>query len=270
VQVTYERVDLGPNVTLFRGDCLEVMADMQAGCVDAVITDPPYLVKAANVPIRGRGVTARIEDSFSIGLEWGYSLEWMDTVAALKPEQWIVFGNFYMLGGLCHRIGQFAEVGSVFVWRKNNAPRMTRNVPRFDCEFIVWAKGEGATNQRARNFDSQVLDVPMPQAGCFATERFLVHHSGKAAHPTQKPIAIVKPFVENLTAFSMTVFDPFMGSGTTGVAAVQTGRRFVGVEIDKGYFDIAVRRITDALAQPHLIPPAMLQPTQAHLLEAAL
>jgi DNA modification methylase len=259
------------DVKLVLGDCLEVMRGMEAGSVDAVITDPPYLVKAENVPIRGRGVTARIEDSFSIGLEWGYSLDWVDAVGRLNPKHWIVFCNSYMLGGLCHRIEQYADMGAVFVWRKNNAPRMTRNVPRFDCEFIIWAKGEGATNMRARDFGSQVIDVPMPQAGCFATERLLMPHSGKAAHPTQKPLAIVAPFVQNLTRPGDTVLDCFAGTGTTGVVAVQTGRRFVGIEINEHYFAIAQARIAAAQMQPHLIPPAAEpMPVQGGLLDAGL
>jgi len=70
-------------------------------------------------------------------------------------------------------------------------------------------------------------------------------------HPTQKPIAVMEWAIKQLDAQG-TILDPFMGSGTTGVAAVKLGRQFVGVEIDPGYFDIACRRISDALARPDL------------------
>ncbi len=97
-----------------------------------------------------------------------------------------------------------------------------------------------------------VIEVPMPQAGCFATERILCPGSKKAAHPTQKPIAIVRPFIERLTEAGQMVLDPFAGTATTGVACVQTGRSFIGMEIDPHYFAIAQKRIAEAQMQASL------------------
>ena len=71
-------------------------------------------------------------------------------------------------------------------------------------------------------------------------------------HPTTKPLDLMRRLIVKLTAPSATVFDPFMGSGTTGVACVQTGRNFIGCEIDAGYFEIAQRRIALAQQQPML------------------
>lgn len=71
-------------------------------------------------------------------------------------------------------------------------------------------------------------------------------------HPSQKPIALLKELIEKYTHEGDTILDPFMGSGTTGVACVQTGRNFIGIEIDEGYFKIAERRIKDAEMQPRL------------------
>jgi hypothetical protein len=142
---------------------------------------------------------------------------------------------------------------------------MTRNVPRFDCEFIVWAKDRHARNVRAREFNSQVLDVPMPQAGCFATERIVID-GGRALHPTQKPLAVVRPFVQRLTEPGWTVLDPFMGTGTTGEAARMEGRNFIGIELDPHYYAIAERRIANA--QPPLFvadAPVVPEPEQASM-----
>ena len=71
-------------------------------------------------------------------------------------------------------------------------------------------------------------------------------------HPTQKPIVLMKWIIETYTRPGQVILDPFMGSGTTGVACVQTGRDFIGIEIDPGYFAIAERRIKDAQAQGKL------------------
>jgi hypothetical protein len=227
---------------LINHDCLDVLPTL--GKVDAVVTDPPYLTGDARVPIRGRGVSQRIIDTDSVGLPWGYSPEWIMAVPG-KPAHWFVFAHFKMLAELCTLL----PPSSVFVWRKSNAPRMTRPVPRLDCEFIVWARFGGCA--RMGEFDSMVLDIPMPQAGCFAAERILEHGSGKAAHPCQKPLAIVEPFVDRCDA--ETILDPFMGSGTTGVACVRTGRKFIGIELEPKYFDIACKRIEDEYARTALI-----------------
>jgi hypothetical protein len=237
-----------PAITLHHGDCLEVLRTLADASVDAVVTDPPYLTSDARVPIRGHGVGNRIEATESVGLPWGYSLDWIDVVARFNPTHWVIFAHFKMLGGLYSALERYAEISAVFVWRKSNAPRMTRPVPRFDCEFIVWARRRGASCGRMGEFQSLVIDVPMLQAGCFAVERILESGSGKAAHPCQKPLAIVEPFVERLPIAS--VLDPFMGTGTTGVACVETGRHFIGIEIDPDYLAIARRRI--AHAQPAL------------------
>lgn len=69
-------------------------------------------------------------------------------------------------------------------------------------------------------------------------------------HPTQKPLAVMKWCIEHLPADAQTILDPFMGSGTTGVAAVKLGRRFIGIERERKYFDIACRRIEEAYKQP--------------------
>lgn len=237
-------------VDLRLGDCLEVMSAFPDGCADLILTDPPYLTKCANIPQRGRGVTQRNEESFSVGMPWGYNLNWVDKAARLKPKHWIVFANYKMLGSLSEAIEKYAEVSAIFTWRKSNAPRMARPMPRLDCEFIIWARSEGAPCGSMREFQSLVLDVPMPQAGCFASERILIPGTKKAAHPCQKPLAVVQPFLQRLPID--TVLDPFMGSGTTGVACIQTGRNFIGIEKDPDYFCIAQKRLADAQTQTAL------------------
>jgi DNA modification methylase len=235
---------------LLQGDCIEILPTLAAGSVDAVVADPPYLTSDSGVTIGGIGGVAKTYvDSVALGMPWGYSLDWISLVARLNPQHWIVYCNQFMLGGLISELEKYAKLGAVFTWRKSNAPNMTRNVPRFDCEFIVWAKARNARNVRAREFNSQVIDVPMPQAGCFAAERIVVN-GGQALHPTQKPLAVVRPFVQRLTEWGWTILDPFMGTGTTGVACCMEGRNFIGIELDAKYYHIAELRIANA--QPPL------------------
>ena len=223
-------------ITIYHGDCREILPML--GPVDLVLTDPPYLTDACQVPIRGKGVWVRQVDSRSVGMPWGYSLDWIDLVST---SHWVVFCNYRMLGGVCSALDAKGKMSAVFTWRKLNAPRMTRPVPRLDCEFIAWARIGEASCCRMGQFDSLVLDVPMPQAGCFADERILEYDSGAAAHPTQKPLAVVAPFVARLDGL---ILDPFAGTGTTLVAARLQGRKAIGIEIEEKYCELAARRLS--------------------------
>lgn len=223
-------------ITIYHGDCREVLPHIQA---DAVITDPPYKTRASGVPIRGRGVAPRRSDTAAVGMPWGYSLEW---ISMLSPRQWVVYCNYQMLGDICSTLESRAILGCVFTWLKPNAPRMTRPVPRLDCEFVVWARAEDADCGQMGKFKSMVINVAMPQAGCFADERLVEAGGGKAIHPTQKPIAVVMPFVDRLR-FDVAL-DPFMGTGTTLDACKRLGRRAIGIEIDERYCEIAARRLS--------------------------
>ena len=91
-------------------------------------------------------------------------------------------------------------------------------------------------------------------------------HGIAREHPTQKPIALMKWCIGHLPAGCMTILDPFMGSGTTGVAAVKMGRKFTGIEISERYFDIAVRRIQDALDRPDMLIEQEKKPEQIGLI----
>lgn len=235
---------------VYCADAVEWLATLEPGMVDAVITDPPYLNGCSGVRLLSHGVAKAYKVSAMVGNPWGYSLAWIEAVKRIAPLQWIVFANHKMLGGVCSALEAFLHIGNVFVWRKSNAPRMLRPAPRMDCEFIVWARTHDAKCDRMGEFDSSLLDVPMPQAGCFAVERLLAEGGKSAAHPCQKPIRVVEPFVRRLNA--PVILDPFMGTGTTGVGALRNGRRFLGCDISEEYCAIAVRRLERVLAQPAL------------------
>lgn len=234
------------------GDCLEVLKGLPDGCCDLLLVDPPYEMASAGIPIRGCGVAARQEETMSVGEPWGSSLEWIDVAAGLHPRHWVIFSSYKMLGKLCVAIERHANIGAIFTWRKPNAPRMARPVPRLDTEFIVWARSEDATCLRMGEFETTVLDIPFPPAGCFASERILQPGSGKAAHPCQKPLTVLRPFVDRACPEGGTVLVPFSGLGSAEVACAELGRHFIGIEQDPHYCDIARARIAAAKPEPNL------------------
>lgn len=117
---------------------------------------------------------------------------------------------------------------------------------------LVWDK-----NNAGRDF----ADFEMAWTNLDMVARRIVYRpmnmDGGKEHPTQKPIDVMKWCVSHLPPHAVTILDPFMGSGTTGVAAVKLGRKFIGIEREPKYFDIACRRISEALKQPDLFiePP---------------
>jgi site-specific DNA-methyltransferase (adenine-specific) len=122
---------------------------------------------------------------------------------------------------------------------------------------IVWDKARGgATGSYWRNNHEWICVFvkgkprPLPHCGFYNTWREIKPRGGE--HPTEKPLGLIKYLVETVPAGGV-VLDPFLGSGTTGVACVQMGRRFIGIEIEEKYFDSACRRITEA-TKKQLVP----------------
>jgi site-specific DNA-methyltransferase (adenine-specific) len=224
------------------------MADMDAGCIDAVITDPPY------------GTGGWLRDKRGNG---------SNPTASLHKEPWDTWRLDWVSEAL-----RLADCTISFV---PNTRLLDIWGVQSPCRLLLWNKlgpRPRFAGQPAYGFEPIIALGPLQPVGgidyCMASAPRLHRDRDGTEHPHQKPTKVLRWLVELASDKSATILDPFMGSGTTGVAAVHTGRRFIGIEIDPGYFAIARRRIEDALAQPHLIPPAMLQPTQAHLLEAAL
>jgi DNA modification methylase len=201
--------------TLHLGDCLEYMRTMQDKSVDAVITDPPY----------------GIADVWKGGASHGWGVA---SLATQKRNEWDVKPD----KAVFQEILRIAE--KVVIWGGNYFELPTSR------GWLVWSKPE--RNFTLSEAELAWTNIPMP-VRVFDFRR----SDPDREHPTQKPVEVMKFSLEKAKLTEgATVFDPFMGSGTTGVACVQTGRNFIGCEIDPAYFAIAERRIRDAQAQPNL------------------
>lgn len=230
------RIETIGDATLYLGDCLEVLPTLEAGSVDCVVTDPPYGGMKGGVTNRYGGVAERNNTSETIGEPWGDGLEALRMLRSVASDGAIVFTSWHNIGAVRDAIGGNA-VG-LATWIKRNSQPSLRNRPHYQTEFIWYVEFDGGSmNWKPLK---TYYDIPALAAGCMATERILNDNNSMAAHPTQKPITLIERLLE---ACNTTVLDPFMGSGTTGVAALRLGRKFIGIEIDPTYFDIACRRI---------------------------
>jgi DNA modification methylase len=223
--MTFREVHLSDSVRLICGDCREVLPSLDKGSglgkVDAVVTDPPY-----GLGDLWQGGAAATQSKWKLA-DGGSAVRWDREVAE----------NVLHLPGLA--------VASI-VWGGNYYPLPPKR------GWLIWDK-------IVRDFSSghvemawTTLDQP--------TRAFNYAHGELASegkfHPTQKPLPLMK-WCLGFLPDARTILDPFCGSGTTGVAAVKLGRRFIGIEIEPRYFDIACRRIQAALDAPDLFiePP---------------
>jgi site-specific DNA-methyltransferase (adenine-specific)/modification methylase len=201
--------------------------------VDAVITDPPYGINENDKKVASRSNKTVAKDYGEFN--WDKSPPEKDLIdIILTAAKWqAMFGGNYF---------ELPPTSCWLVWDKLNSGDFA------DCE-LAWTNWPKAVRRIQWRWNGMIR-----QGG---EDRY---------HPTQKPLTVMK-WVINLCPKADTILDPFMGSGTTGVAAVQMGRKFIGIEREKKYFDIACERIANAYAQPSLIETTpQPKPEQSSLL----
>lgn len=215
---------------IIHGDCLEVLRTMPDASVDAVVTDPPYGIKAD----RKQGARANKQH----GAAWAASKDYGATAWDDDRPSREAFGQML-------RVGRHAVIfgGNYFTDRLPPSP-----------SWIVWDKDNGANNYA----DFELAWTSHKRAARKVRWRWHGmlqepgHPKDVRQHPTQKPLGLMLWVIEHYTEPGDLVVDPYCGSGTTGVACVQLGRRFIGIEREAAYVEIARKRIADAQAQLQL------------------
>ena len=215
---------------LMLGDCLERMKEIPDGSVDLVLTDPPYnIARDNNFKTMGR---AGIDFG---GWDKGADLfSYIDEVKRVlgKNGSFVVFNAWKNLGDIaryCEGLG-FDVKDMIRLEKTNPMPRNRDRRYISDYECAIWL-----TMPKAKwTFNRQDEKYQRPK---------FVHSVERGLHPTQKNLGLMEELVKIHSNKGDVVLDPFMGSGTTGVACVKTNRNFIGIELDKGYFDITKQRI---------------------------
>ena len=224
--------------SLLFGDCLERMKEIPDASVDFVLTDPPYnIAKSNNFHTMGR-------TGIDFG-EWDKGFDLFTYINGLsrickKDANIVIFNSWKNIG----EIAKYAEslgfiIKDMLRWEKSNP--MPRNRDRrfvVDYEVAVWL-----TMPKAKwtfNRHSDTYDRP-----CFKGS--LTPSSEKTEHTTQKPVWLMESILKTLSNEGDTVLDLFMGSGSTIVAALNTNRKVIGIELNEEYFNIAKDRIEKSL-----------------------
>lgn len=247
--------------TLYLGDCRDILPTL--GRVDAVIGDPPYSVSVAGAKVvsqPGKGV--RTLDFFAGDDDWqamtAAVVEAYDLATVSAPSTVIAWCGHRQIGPLTDMLEAKGYSTRLLFWAKKCPPP---SAPGAGFAQSVEQAVYGYLPGRAWNGGQYDFNR-------FEADSYRYGQPGKVDHPTQKPLELMKWNVDLLTNCGDTVLDPFMGSGTTGCAAIMRGRDFIGVEREPKYFDIACRRIEEAQKQADLFieQPAAPKPVQEGLL----
>lgn len=221
---------------LYRGDCLEMIDQLPDRSVDLVLTDPPYNISQEQT---ANGFWSMNRQSLDFGT-WDHDFDqtsWIQpmTEKIAKNGAMIIFNRWKNLGLIADELERCGmDVKDCIRWEKTNP--MPRNRDRryvADFEFAVWAvkqRGKWTFNRQDSKYQRPEFIATAPNG----KHRF---------HPTQKPVSLLEELIKIHSNPGDLVFDPFLGSGSTGVAALELGRRFVGIEISEKYYQIAKERI---------------------------
>lgn len=204
-----DKVTIG-DCELWCGDCSEVLNLI--GTVDLVLTDPPYGIGEANGKNKSRGMLAVVKDYGVSDWDNKPAPEWlMNTIRDKSNNQIIFGGNYYAL----------PPSSCWLVWDKDNG----------ECDFADCELAWTSLKKAVRRLRFRWAGMLQEDMGAKETR----------VHPTQKPVPVMRWALGHAGDVD-TVCDPFMGSGTTGVACVEMGKRFIGIERERKYFDIAVKK----------------------------
>mgnify|MGYP003509072732 CR=1 FL=1 len=223
---------IGPH-TLYLADCMDVLPTL--GRVDAVVTDPPYGIGESGKKNNSRGGLASPNDYGDF--DWDKvpaSAAHMTAIRSISKSQIIFGGNYFEVLG---------PTSCWLVWDKQNGGNDFA-----DCE-LAWTNLPKAVRRIYWRWNGMI------RKGDDVRE-----------HPTQKPVGVMEWCIQHLPDAAQTILDPFMGSGTTGVACQKLGRAFIGIERDPEYFQIACLRIDEAMRQPDLFIHQAPTPVQESLL----
>jgi site-specific DNA-methyltransferase (adenine-specific)/modification methylase len=232
------RTEIIGDATLYLGDCMNVLPTL--GRVDAVVTDPPYGI----LNLDGEGSTSAVRKS---PRQQG-SGTLKNRLLNVSDVRWDIAPSAQVF----HLLRSMSDVQ--IIWGGNYFPLPPAR------GILAWDKDQPWPNFSQVELAWTNLCRPAALFKLSGTRGT----PGKE-HPTQKPLALMVWCVEFLPA-GVTVLDPYMGSGTTGVAAIQCGRKFIGIERDAAYFDIACRRIEQAAKQGQLFSPEPQKQVQESLI----
>ena len=226
--MTPDKVTIG-NATLYCGDCIELLPEIPDSSIDAIVVDPPFFQGFNHNGTRSERADLSIGKPF-------FNLFFGSMARVCKEERAVyVFCDWRTNGFFMDMMDSHLSTRNLLVWIKHIG---TGSFYQNSHEFILFH----CNTTRRFPFSNVITGIKSFNGGAKVT-------NGEKVHPTQKPVELIEKFITDSTQRGMTVLDPMMGSGTTGVACANTNRTFIGMEQQRKYFDIACQRMDKAYTE---------------------
>lgn len=251
VGVTPSYTNKDENSVLFKANCLDIMDSIPADSIDMIFADPPYFLSNGGMSCHaGKRVSVNkgewdkskgIEETHKFNIEW---LRKCQNILTPNGSVWVsgTLHIIYSIGFAMQQLG-FKILNDIAWYKINPPPNLSCRYFTHATETIIWAaKNKNSKHHfnyalmREMNNNKQMqslwsITAPKPEEKIY----------GK--HPTQKPVALLERIILASTKEKDIVLDPFTGSSTTGIAAYRLGRHFLGIDSNKEYLDLSVRRL---------------------------
>lgn len=225
-------------INIKQGNSVELLKVLESNSIDLLVTDPPYKVATGGVPSDNNNVTLNKNRPKGILTEHSQLIKIIPKFSEWIPECYRVLKNethaYFMINSsnLIQLANEVEKAGfkihNILIWRKNNCTPSQFYMK--NCEYVIFCR-KGKAKYINNMGDSKIVHD-------------FNNIIGNKVHPTEKPVELMQYYIENSSKENDVVLDPFMGSGSTGVACLKSNRKFIGFEIDENYYQIATDRLS--------------------------
>jgi site-specific DNA-methyltransferase (adenine-specific) len=244
------------NITLYNGNCIEILKQIPSESVDLIFSDPPYFLSNNGFSCKGGKMVsvnkAKWDKSNGFEKDFEFTYNWLkESKRVLKEDGaiWIsgTMHNIYQVGYALKKLDY--HILNEIAWFKPNAP------PNLSCRFfthshetLIWARKNKCSKHNYNYNLMKKWDDKLSESGKQMRSVWTIPLTSKfektnGYHPTQKPIELLKRIILATSKKGDTILDPFNGSGTTGVVSKLYDRKYIGIDTDKNYLDLTIKRI---------------------------
>lgn len=220
---------------LYHGDCNEILQQIPDKSIDLILTDPPYEINCHGGAAVGSRLGIRAnkmrEDLRFISTGFDYDKIFTQWKRICKPLNLYIFcSNKQITQVMSYFEKEYST--TLLVWHKTNAVPLGNGTYHNNLEFVICIRDKGSffNNQQPIEKKTKIYEMPYPA-------------NAERIHPAQKPIELCQALINMKSKENDTVLDCFMGSGTTGLACIKMNRKFIGIELEQKYFDLAYKRL---------------------------
>jgi len=252
------------NFILYKGDCIKILKEISENSIDMIFADPPYFLSDGSFTCHaGKRVSVKKGD-WDLGNGYlknlDFHIKWLRACKrVLKPDGTIwISGTYHSIYqyGVALEINGYHLLNDIIWFKPNAAPNLSCRFFTASHETLIWARREKKSKHifnydlmKNGQWEEDILKkdgVQMRSVWSIGTPKPSEKRFGK--HPTQKPLTLLKRIVLSSTNKGDSILDPFTGSSTTGIVSFMNGRKFIGIDTEKKYLDLSIKRFEN-LAQ---------------------